>query len=255
MHFTGVIECIILLDRLKNFSSILKKALKISPKKITFALLCICLLIDFPPVFQYSGHEFDYNYYGSDGQIQLYKIYLVITSEIASSYIGSSIEVAIFVIRDGVTLVFSIGLNIICFYYMKNHSAKKHVLTNDTSTSRAIVTISAHAIDSKKEREKTFQKNMSQMTITLVLISTLVRITTLTCGIYWLFAYDLISVILGMFSDSAVALNATVPFFVFLRFNKKYRRIFLDLVLGPGKKRNVTGKTNSQSNRADQYAV
>jgi hypothetical protein len=76
MHFTGVIECIILLDRLKNFSSILKKALKISPKKITFALLCICLLIDLPPVFQYSGHEFDYNYYGSDGQIQLTKFIL-----------------------------------------------------------------------------------------------------------------------------------------------------------------------------------
>ena len=255
MHFTGVIECIILLDRLKNFSAILKKALKISPKKITFALLCICVLIDFPPAFQYSGHEFDYNYYGSDGQIQLYKIYLVITSEIASSHIGSSIGVAIFVIRDGVTLVFSIVLNIICFYFMKNHSAKKHVLTNDASTGRAMVTFASRAIDSKKEREKTFQKNMSQMTITLVVISIMVRITTLTCGIYWLFAYDLISVIIGMCSDTTVALNATVPFFVYLRFNKKYRRIFLDLILGLGKKINVTVMTNSQSNRADQYTV
>ncbi len=138
---------------------------------------------------------------------------------------------------------------------MKNHSAKKHVLTNDKSTSRAIVTDASRAIDSKKEREKTFQKNMSQMTITIVVISTLVRITTLTCGIYWLFAYDLISVILGMCSDTTVALNATVPFIVYLRFNKKYRRIFLGLVLGLGKKRHVTGMTNSQSNRADQYTV
>jgi hypothetical protein len=71
---------------------------------------------------------------------------------------------------------------------------------------------SAQVIDPKKEREKTFQKNMSQMTITLVVISSLVRVTTSTCGIYWLFAYDLIAAILGVSADTAIALNATVPF-------------------------------------------
>ena len=226
-----------------------------SPKKITFALLCICVLIDFPPIFQYSAYDSDYYFDVNDGDIlQTYKVYFLLASEISSSHIGSSIQIAIFVIRDGITLVFSIILNIICFFYMKNHSAKKQKLTNDSSP-RAIVIISSQIIDLKKEREKTFQKNVSQMTITLVIISSLVRVTTLTCGIYWLFAYDLIAAILGVSADTAIALNATVPFFVYLRFNRKYRRIFLDLVLGLGKKRHVTGMTNSQSNRADQYTV
>ena len=89
---------------------------------------------------------------------------------------------------------------------------------------------------------------MSQMTITLVVISTLVRITTLTCGIYWLFAYDLIAAILGVSADTAIALNATVPFFVYLRFNRKYRKIFLNLIFG-NKKKQMKTVDNAQSNQ------
>jgi len=118
---------------------------------------------------------------------------------------------------------------------MKQQMAKKEVLTNETSN-RVGSTSSSQVIDPKKEREKAFQKNMSQMTITLVVISTLVRITTTTCGIYWLFAYDLIAAILGVSADTAIALNAMVPFFVYLRFNRKYRKIFLGLIFGSKKK-------------------
>ena len=165
-------------------------------------------------------------------------------TDLASSHIGSSVMVTIFAIRDGVTLAFSIILNIICFIQMKKQMARKEVLTNETSNRAG----SAQVIDPKKEREKTFQKNMSQMTITLVVISTLVRITTLTCGIYWLFAYDLIAAILGVSADTAIALNATVPFFVYLRFNRKYRKIFLGLIFG-NKKKQMKTVDNAQSNQ------
>ena len=98
----------------------------------------------------------------------------------------------------------------------------------------------------KTEREKTYQNNMSQMTITFVFISTIVRITTLTCGIYWLFSYDLIAVVLGVSADTAIALNATVPFFVYLRFNRKYRKIFLNLIFGRKKNRQVIAQYNAR---------
>ena len=41
MHFSGVIECVILVDRLKNFIPFVKRVFNISPKKITIILLCI----------------------------------------------------------------------------------------------------------------------------------------------------------------------------------------------------------------------
>jgi hypothetical protein len=107
---------------------------------------------------------------------------------------------------------------------------------------------SAQVIDPNKEREKTFQKNTSQMTITLVVISSLVRVTTLTCSIYWLFAFDTIAAILGVSADTAIALNATVPFFVYLRFNRKYRKIFLGLIFG-SKKKTVTPSDNARPNQ------
>jgi hypothetical protein len=239
LHFSGVIECIILVDRLKNFIPFVKRVFTVSPKKIILILFFVCLIIDFAPIFQYRAFDFDYNYYDNNGDIQTYKIYLSLASEFASSYIGSKIQVTSFALRDGVTLIVSIVLNTICFIKMKQQMAKKEVLTNETSN-RVGVTSSSQVIDPKKEREKAFQKNMAQMTITLVVISTLVRITTTTCGIYWLFAYDLIAAILGVSADTAIALNAMVPFFVYLRFNRKYRKIFLGLICGSKKKKTTT---------------
>ena len=90
MHFSGVIECIILVDRLKNFIPFLKRVFTVSPKINTLILLCVCLIIDFAPIFQYSAYDFDFNYYDNNGDIQTYKVYILIASEIASSYIGSS---------------------------------------------------------------------------------------------------------------------------------------------------------------------
>jgi hypothetical protein len=234
LHFTGVIECLILVDRLKNFSLFLKRVFTISPKKITLIIFFISLIIDFPPIFQYAGYEFDYYYYTTDGKVSVYKVYILIASALASSYIGSIIEVIVFTIRDGVTLIFSISLNIACYIQMKRQMAKKQTLTTaylDT------VMASSRVNDMKTERERKYQKNMSQLTITLVMISTIVRITTLTCGIYWLFSYDFIAVVLGVSADTAIALNATVPFFVYLRFNRKYRKIFLNLISGRNKNR------------------
>ena len=153
MHFSGVIECIILLDRLKTFSPFIKRAFTISPKKITFILLCVCLFIDFFPIFQYSAYEYDYYYYTSDGQVSMYKVYFSLASAIAGTYFGSIIEIAVFVIRDGVTLAFSISLNIICFIQMKNHIVKKQSLSvsyknaANKETSRAVT----HVIDLTKK--------------------------------------------------------------------------------------------------------
>jgi hypothetical protein len=71
-----------------------------------------------------------------------YKIYLSLASEFASSYIGSSIQITSFALRDGVTLIVSIVLNIICFIQMKRQMVRKEVLTNETSN-RVGVTVSA----------------------------------------------------------------------------------------------------------------
>jgi hypothetical protein len=251
LHFSGVIECIILVDRLKNFMPFVKRVFTVSPKKTTVIFFFICLIIDFAPIFQYSAYDFDYNYYDNKGDIQTYKVYILIASEIASSYIGSSIQITSFVIRDGVTLAISIVLNIICFIKMKRQMARKEVLTNETSN-RVGVTSSSQVTDIKKEREKAFQKNMYQMTITLVVNSSLVRITTLTCGIYWLFAYDLIAAILGVSADTAIALNAMVPFFVYLRFNRKYRKIFLKLLFGSKKKKTRTPPGDTHTDQNDE---
>jgi hypothetical protein len=230
-HFTGVIECVAILDRLKIFSSYAKRIFTISPKKITLTFLCICLIFGIFPGFQYSPYEFVYAYFTSDGQVEKYIMYFLLLSAISSTNFGKIIQIVIFIIRDPITLFASVSLNISCYIKMKKHLAKRQILTtiNQATLNRA-VTSTTQVTESKKEKDRTYQHNMSQMTITLVLITTLARIITLSCGIYWLNTFDLIGAILGVSADLAIVLNSTMPFFVYLRFNTKYRKIFSDSI-------------------------
>ena len=119
MHFTGVIDCLILLDRIKTFSPRVKKAFTISEKKLLSILLLICLFIDFSSILQYSAYNSYWKYYSSDGKLNAYTVYFLAASTIASSKIGLIIEIIVFVIRDGFTMAFQITLNLICFIQMK----------------------------------------------------------------------------------------------------------------------------------------
>ena len=224
MHLTGVIDCLILLDRIKTFSPRVKKAFTIPEKKLLSILLLICLFVDFFPIFQYSAYGFDWKYYSSDGKVNTYTVYFLAASAIASSKIGLIIEIIVFVIRDGFTLAFQITLNLICFIQVKRQVDKKNSMMSTSAPS------SINSNDRKNKRQRQYETNMSLMVILLCLISTLVRITTLTCAIYWLLAYDLIGAVLGVSADTIIVINSTLPFFIFLRFNRKFRANFSRLL-------------------------
>ncbi len=231
-----MIECITLLDRLKNFNSFLNRIFTLSPKRTTLILLFVCVLIDFVPIFQYSAFEYDFVYITNQGRLEKYSAYFIKASDIASSQLGTIITVVIFIIRDGISLAFSISLNIICFVHMKRHVSKKLTLTNinfnigNTPNVINLPQTSYQANELAQERIRIYQKNIFQMTITLLTISTIVRITTLTCGIYWLFRNDFFAIIIGMMADISIASNAMLPFFVHLKFNNKYRKILFSIV-------------------------
>ena len=233
LHFTGVIECIILVDRMKNFSSFIKKFLTISSKKLTLILVGVCLFIDVFACFEFSPYGFVWQYYTKNGQLKTYTDYYVAASPIASTKMGSIVEIIIFCVRDGVSLIFSITLNIISFIQMKRHASKK--------VSMIITPVAASTSPRPNiDRQRKYQKNMSQMIISLCLITVLVKITNLSSGISWLFTSDLIAVVFGVSADTFIALNSAVPFFIYFRFNRKFRANLFRLVLGRGKKTSLT---------------
>ena len=216
------------------FSSFLKTNFTFSPTKLVSLLLCLSLVINIPFGFEFSAYEFDWYSDTSNGQLKTYPVYILKASEIVNTRIGQIVEFGEYVIRDGITLAFLITLNLICFIQMRKHSIKKQSLFLQSSRPPSNVIASSSTsnqiMDLKKKKEQIKQRSITYMTITLVLISTLVRLTPLSSGIYWMFAYDNVAVVLGVLADCAAALNSIYPFFVYCKFNKKYRKIFLKLL-------------------------
>ena len=56
---------------------------------------------------------------------------------------------------------------------------------------------------------------MSMMIMSLIALSSLIRLTTLTTDINWLFRYDLVDVALVCAADVAIILNSALAFFLF----------------------------------------
>ena len=218
-HFTACLDFIILIDRMKNFSSYVKKVFTISAKKITAIVFCICVCVDLFLVFEYAPFENDYYFYSPNGKLNTYKVYVSLSSTIASSHVGSILAIVVFVIKDGVTLLVSITLNLISFIQMRKHSAKKKLLgalhLQTTTTSQM----------PQNERQRIYERNMFWMIITVCFNSCLVKTTTFACNIYWLFQYNLFAYIIGVVADIFIALNSTLPFLIYLRFNRKFRNI------------------------------
>jgi hypothetical protein len=159
--------------------------------------------------------------------------------------VGSIFAIVVFAIKDGATLAISMTLNIISFVQMKKHLSKKQLLV--TSFTHVGPTSSNNHQITRNERERIYERNMLLMVTSVCLFSCLVKTTTLICNIYWLFAYDLIAVILGLAADIFIALNATVPFLIYLSFNQKFRKVLLGLIRRHGKVSESAGvapKTN-----------
>jgi len=226
------------------FSPTLKRIFTISSWKIVGIVFVFCFCIDFFIAFQYAPFEFDWYYYTPNGQLNIYKVYLAYSSDIATSNVGSIVAIVVFAIKDGLTLVLSMALNIVSFIQMRKHLSKKQMLVT-TFTHAGQTTSNNQPV--RSERERIYERNITLMVTFVCLFSCLTKTTTLLCNIYWLFAYDLIAVLLGLAADIFIALNATVPFLIYLSFNQKYRKVVMGVISRHGKVSESTGvapKTN-----------
>jgi hypothetical protein len=225
---------------MKIFSPSLKRNFTISPKKIIGIIFVFCFCVDFFIAFEFAPFEFDWYYYTPSGQLNVYKVYLAYSSDIATSYVGSIFAIVVFAIKDGATLAISMTLNIISFIQMKKHLSKKHLLV---STFTHVGPTSSNNQITRNERERIYERNMLLMVTSVCLFSCLAKTTTLLCNIYWLFAYDLIAVILGLAADILIASNSTMPFLIYLSFNQKFRKVLLGLISKRGRVSESTATT------------
>jgi hypothetical protein len=82
------------------------------------------------------------------------------------------------------------------------------------------------SVKQRSDHGKRAERNISLMSITLCLLSFVSRITSITCGTYFLIkgGQDYISLILVTVTDLTVMLCPLCSFFVFFKFNQIFRK-------------------------------
>ena len=241
-HFDAILEIAILFERIKIMNVFVKNHFTITPRKMILITLFTCLLFNSiygMVYFPYYGGDFFY--YNKNGIERVNSFWYVSTSDLADSPIGKNVLIVFYFIRDFLTLIITITLNIVSMcemsHYFKIRSIKFgqsleiipsitiHTINNSTYTT---------AIQNKKQIST--EKDHIKLVLIMCLISILSRSVMMTCDVYYLFSADYIATLLGAISDLVLVVGPSSSFFVFYYFNRDFKVTFFKMVSDMNKK-------------------
>jgi hypothetical protein len=233
-YYQSVLEIAILLDRLKTFNKTIKKYFTISTQKFSLILFVICFLIDLLYMFAFSPQELFWYNYKEDGTLERKSIWLVTPSTFATSSIGRIFLILTYVIREFMTIIFTVGFSLFLLNYMRNYfknkakMAKKSTVTTTVSNVRnAVQPITVQQSSAKQmsdAEEKFLQLVIVQCTLTI-----LTRTNYFTCALMALFNWDELTQIFCAVADFNILFLAAASFFIQFFFNKLFKTEFLKL--------------------------
>ena len=115
----GLLETYFFYTNIKNFSAIVKKYYTCSPGIICLIMALVCCLINTPFAFNYqSVYAGDYTYNNGN---KINKLYVLLRTDEASSTIGQTVIISLYVVRDILTLIVGIVLNLVLLVQMRNY--------------------------------------------------------------------------------------------------------------------------------------
>jgi len=236
-HFVAILEIAVLLERIKIMNSFVKKRFTITSKKMILLTFLPCLL--FNSIFglsyaPYFGGEF--YYFDSNGTERVNSFWYLDSSTLAASEIGSIFMIAFAFIRDVLTLITTIILNIVSLFELKNYLKIRSLLIgrqNAIGPSPFEVTTNSNSTrisNAQNQAQKSKMKNNIKLIVIMCLISIVERLTIVTDSVYFLFYFDYTSVLLATLVDLVFVVGPTISFFIFLYFNRDFKVEFYNVV-------------------------
>ena len=128
-HLAGIIEIGIILDRERNFTPLVKKYYMLEPLYNCLIFLIVSIAINLVCAFDFVPGVSGSFYYidTTTGQKQENTYYWPVFTNFASSYAGYVSTLAVYVIRDLLTLIVGIVLNVISTIHLYNYYKKKRL--------------------------------------------------------------------------------------------------------------------------------
>ena len=234
-HYASVLEILILLTRMKLFSTFIKKHFSLSPEMISLLSFIICLIINLPLGFIFKVDSLgDYYYYDSEGTKKVGTFYNILNSEFATSLIGQLSLLVSYLMNILFTLIVGIILNISSIVQYKSHlkKLKAEALALQIKTSNQPLTSSSEnlpveyqTILKKKERnQRKIENNMFYLAITLCFISIISRIIlTVAYAYFFIFSSSFVFLIIGTLSNFIYVIVPSSSILIFYSFNQMFR--------------------------------
>ena len=239
-HLAGIIGIGIILDRERNFSPLVKKYYTLEPRTNCLIFLAVSVLINLVCAFDFVPGFAGSYYYIDDktGQKLVNTYYYPVFTNFAASYEGFISTLLVYVVRDLVTLIVGIVLNIISAVHLRNYYRKKRQNkktlptlptnatpkeTNETASTTTASNRTTNALHtnnnttSSDDKNKHLEIKLLIMVLVLCCISTIERTVLLVCNVYG--ATGLIndlSLILGTLVDLILTIGPAIPFLCFI---------------------------------------
>ena len=229
--FSAVLDVSITLERIFNLKPSLNKLKKFSYKTVCSCLFVSCLAINFPYYFLYKPTLI---YASVDG----YGLYKFSYSEIGMSQFGKVITFLVYFIRDFLTLLLEIILNVVSLILLKKRmTIKRDIMSMNHKVELAVVEINHEnhhnlsnlVTDESPKRSKSNKidymskanKNLTLMVAAMCVLSAIMHMSFINCAV--LFSVKLDSTTYNynyyFFSSFFITFKHFSNFFFFLFFN------------------------------------
>jgi len=152
----------------------------------------------------------------------LIRNYFTKTTDFANSKFGKILTYLIFFIRDIVTLMFKIGLNIKCVIYIKKYfnkifNRKVAVIENNISFSTKHPSVN---------KMTDIDRNLTYIAITMSVLSSIENLFFIITYFYLAFDYGQIGAILYFFSNFIIAIKHMSNLIILYSFNSLFKKEF-----------------------------
>ncbi len=141
---------------------------------------------------------------------------------------------SIFFIKDILTLIITLILNIVSLFEMNKYFKIRSLLIGRRNAIGPIpnesTNDSTRITNAQNEAQNAKKRNHIKLMLIMCSISIVERISIVLVNVYCLFSVDYIAFLLGTFQDLIFVLGPCISFFVFFHFNRDFKREFLIVV-------------------------
>ena len=257
-HLAGIVEIGIILDRERNFSPLVKRYYTLEPRMNCLIFFLVAVVVNIVCAFDFVPGVSGMYYYidGKTGEKLVNTYYWPVFTDFAASKVGYVSTVTVYVVRDLLTLIVGIVLNVISTVHLNNYYEKKRLskilpsqaranmsneqnttsmtgANNNNSLAHMSATITKTPVTSvvSEEKNKSLEIKLLVMVVVLCLISTIERTFLLACNIYGATGLmNDLSLLLGTLVDLTLAVGPAIAFFVFYFFNNHFQNVVLEIL-------------------------